>query len=299
MDASADKAKRSLLAAETYTPDLLHLFLRDLETCDSSVAVWDRLVQLSCAVDLPNADFITASILPQKQRTMFVRTSYDSHWLNTQNRDPEQSKWSYFRSHALHHLTPILVGMEFVEDYMHLPEKRVTILREAAQRGMRSGFSVPLRGHAPPQAGIITFSGPHARRDMITIAKAHGWTLNVAALSAYQRFSSLYAWEFLDRNEITEKQRELLELIGTGLQDKHIAERLEISISALRQRLRQLMDKTACQSRAEIAALAMCSGLLPDPQLALDPQAQDVRVYMDGLGAQALNSAPHLASGKK
>lgn len=291
----ANNSKRSLLAAETYTPPLLHEFLRDLEVCDSSDQVWELLVVLGRTLELPYVDFISASTLPHWRRTLFVRTSYDSSWLNHQNQDPDQSKWSYFRSHAMHHLTPLLVGMEFAEDYLHLPEKRVNVLREAARRGMQSGFSVPLRVHAPPQSGIITFSGPHPRRDMMTIVKAHGWTLNVAALSAHQRYISFFAHEFLDRNGISDKQRELFALVGLGLQDKQIAVKLDISVSALRQRMHQLMIKTGCHNRADIAAIAMSTGVLPDPQLTLDPAGKEGILLMDGLGQSALNAAPYEA----
>ncbi len=56
-----------------------------------------------------------------------------------------------------------------------------------------------------------------------------------------------------------------MELIGQGLQDKQVAFELGVSISAVRQRMNHLLDKTGRQSRAELAALAMSLGILPDP----------------------------------
>lgn len=273
---------RALLASEQHTPEHLHGFLRDLEECKTTEDVWQLLVQLSRRLDLPFVDYIAASSAPTWRRTLFLRTSYDSRWLQDVNKDRDLARWSYLRSHAMQHLTPLLTGYEFVDEYLHLPAARVAVLKEAARRGMRAGFSVPLRVHAPPQGGIITFMGDHSRRDMLAIVRAHGWTLNVAALSAHQRYIGFYAAEFFQRNDISEKQREMLTLIGQGYQDKMIAARLEISISALRQRMQSLMTKAGVHNRAEIAALAMSTGLLPDPQRALDPQSDHVLVQIDG-----------------
>lgn len=89
--------------------------------------------------------------------------------------------------------------------------------------------------------------------------------MNTAARVAHQKYMTHFVSEFSERNEITEKQRVLLELIGQGLQDKQVAFELGALISAVRQRMNHLLDKTGRQSRAELAALAMSLGTLPDP----------------------------------
>ncbi len=278
------RSERKFLGAETFTPAALHRFLAGLEETTHSSDVWERLVSLGCEVDLPSIDFIAASGYADWQRTLFIRTSYDSSFLHELSTDPEVHKWSYFRSHAIDRLTPILIGIEFVDDYQPQPDVRRRLLHLAAEQGLRSGFSVPLRIHAPPQAAMITFSGDHSRQRMLEIMQEHGWTLNVAAMAAHQRYMTHFATEFFERNEITDKQRELLQLVGQGLQDKQIAERLGISISALRQRMNGLMSKAQLSNRAEIAALAMSSGLLPDPQLSLDSVA--ILIEMDDAGVR-------------
>lgn len=293
MSTADQQAPRPLLAAEQTTPEPLHTFLRDLEICNSSEAVWKRLVTLSRGLELPAVDYIVACAASSWKRTLFIRTSHDSRWLQEANQDPEVTRWSYFRSHAMDHLTPLMIGLEFVDDNVHMPEARVAVLREAARRGMRAGFSVPLRTHAPPMKGIISFLGDHSRRDMLAITRAHGWTLNVAALTAHQRYIALWSAEFFDRNDISEKQREMLELLGLGYQDKVIADRLDISVSALRQRMQVLMTKAGVHNRAELAALAMSAGLLPDPQRALDPESLNVSVQIDGVETDPQPSHPH------
>ncbi|SLN09588.1 Autoinducer binding domain protein [Roseivivax jejudonensis] len=256
---------RVLSAAERYTPELLQGVLARLEATTHSREVWQIIVETGRTVGLPFVDFVSASGMLDWRPTLFVRTSYDADWLMDQYRDPDLRKWSFFRQHALSCLTPLVIGIDFADEYPPVPPARVALLREAAERGMRAGLSIPLRQNAPPQAALLTFSGDHGRREMRAIVKAHGWTLHAMSLIGHQRYLMHFAEEFTERNEITDKQRALLELIGLGLQDKAIAERLGVSISAVRQRMNSLCAKTGLGSRAELAALAMTLGILPDP----------------------------------
>ena len=257
--------RRELVEAERHVPELLQGFLVDLEATTHSSHVWRLIVRLGQMLNLPYIDFISASNYHNWKKTLFIRTSYDSSWLNEVNLDPDLHKWSYFRTHAMHYLTPLAVGLEFVDENRHIPEARYKVLREAAKRGIRAGFSIPLRVHAPPQSALITFSGDHSKREMTHIIRTHGWALNTAAVMGHQRYMTHFAAEFTERNAISDKQRELLEMIGGGLQDKVIAERLGISVSAVRQRMNNILAKTGLGNRAELAALAMSMGLLPDP----------------------------------
>ncbi|MBA83646.1 helix-turn-helix transcriptional regulator [Thalassobius sp. S69A] len=279
---ASEPSLRTLQEAERFTPPLLYQFLSDLETTTQSLQVWQLLVSLGKSVGLPFIDFIAASSYAEWRRTLFIRTSYDSSWLSEVNKDPEVQKWSTFRCHAMHHLTPIMMGLEFAQDYDQVAPKRLQVLEMAAARGIRAGFSIPLRIHAPPQAALISFSGDHTKEAMIDLLARHGWTLHVAAMAAHQRYMLHFSNEFFDRNEITAKQRELLKMVGQGLQDKQIAADLGISVSALRQRMHSLMVKADLGNRAEIAALAMCTGLLPDPQFTVG--SLDILVEMDDTG---------------
>lgn len=272
--------RRQLLSAERYTPELLQNFLVDLETTQTSAEVWSLIVDVGRTLNLPFIDFICASNFADWKKTLFIRTSYDSTWLNKFNENREVAKWSYFHTHAAHHLTPVAVGLEFIDEYHHIPEQRHAVLREAARRGIKAGFSVPLRSHAPPQAAMISFCGDHSKRDMKRIIQTHGWVLQTVAMAGHQRYLTHFAAEFTERNKISAKQRELLEMIGAGLQDKVIAEKLEVSVSAVRQRMNNILNKTGLTNRAELAALAMSAGLVKDPLNRRDDDDGSILVEM-------------------
>ncbi|MBO9474420.1 autoinducer binding domain-containing protein [Shimia sp. R10_1] len=276
-----EAGRRPLLAAERHTPELLHGFLADLETTQTSAEVWQLIVEVGRTLNLPCIDFICANNFSNWQRTLFIRTSYDSSWLNAHNNDPEVSKWSYFRTHAINCLTPIAVGLEFADEFHHIPQQRYQVLKEAAEHGMRAGFSIPLRLNAPPQAALITFCGDHSKREMRHIIQTHGWVLNTVAMMGHQRYLAHFAAEFTQRNQISDKQRELLEMIGAGLQDKMIAQKLDISVSAVRQRMKNILAKTGLANRADLAALAMSAGLVKDPLNRMHNEEAGILVEMD------------------
>ncbi len=240
-------------------------------------------MRLGRKLGLPFVDYVTAS--GPSERPLFLRASYDTGWLGAHASDMAIGRWSYLSGHSALHLTPIAVGLEFLAEYHPLPESRIAVLQEAARRGLRAGFSIPLRQTMPPRIGQISLAGDHSRREMLAIIHAHGWTLNVAALTAHERFLMLFAQEFPERSRITEKQLELLAMIGAGLQDKQIAERLGVSISAVRHRLQALCGRTGKTSRAELAALAMSLGVLPDPL-----QPRSVETSEAGEGATPANA---------
>ncbi|ETW13684.1 LuxR family two component transcriptional regulator [Roseivivax marinus] len=278
---------RDLIPAERYIPELLQDWLVRLEQTEATGDVWTILVEAGRQTGLPHVDFVSASGLLNWRRTLFLRTTYDANWLMDHYRDDELRRWSYFRHHALTRLTPVVGGLEFVEDYHEVPPGRLRILAEAAERGIRSSFSVPLRQNAPPQSALITFSGDHRRAEMVEIVAQHGWALHALALTGHQRYLLHFAQEFADRNRVTEKQRALLELIGLGLQDKTIAERLGVSVSAVRQRMSALCANTGVDSRAELAGLAMALGILPDPMnRPAEGDPIDHVIEMDNIGAR-------------
>lgn len=269
-------------AAESHFPPRMQATLRALEDTRTSLDVWHLITALGRDVGLPHIDYISASDWRDWTRTLFVRTSYDATWLHAFNDDPDLYRWSYFRSHGLHHLTPITMGLEFVTEYRDLPESRVRVLEEAARRGLRAGISIPLRQTAPPSAAMISFVGDHDRETLLDILARDGWTLTLCAWAAHQRYLQHFSAEILNRNKVTDKQRELLVQIGSGAPDRQIADRLNITVSAVRQRLNALMAKTSCSNRAELAALAMSLGLLPDPLNRPDSPAVTVVQSDDG-----------------
>ena len=63
--------------------------------------------------------------------------------------------------------------------------------------------------------------------------------------------------------EISERELEVLKELVSGASNKCIAERMNLSVDAVKYHLKNLLKKTGCQTRTELAVKACLSGILP------------------------------------
>lgn len=262
---------------ETIAPPRLTRFLARLENTSTSEQVWSLLVALARDVGLLVVDYVCATDYRDWEKVQFIRTTASSDWIDHARANPDIRRTSYFRTHAVHALTPVFVGLEYADLY-NADRARIEIMQLAADMGMRAGIGIPLRMPEPGQAAIMIFGGDLPRARFEHLIQREGWTLHAAALSGHTRYMELFRAEFIARNQLTAKQRELLILVGRGFLDKQIGHDLGISVSAVRQRMASVMARTGTSNRAELAALAMRIGLVPDPML--KPHDEDLTVFL-------------------
>ncbi|MCB1333639.1 MAG: autoinducer binding domain-containing protein [Roseivivax sp.] len=269
---------RPLRAAERFIPaELLEVLLR-LERCTSTDEVWNVVLTLARSLGLEVVDYVYATDFRNWEQAQFIRTTFDSKWLDFVRQFPHIRHTSNFRMHAVHYLTPLMVGPAYLDEQGEIsPEKRRHI-QLSAQMGLEAGVAFPLRMGDPGQAAVMCFGGRLSRRQFDALMDAHGWTLHAAALSAHTRYSELFKAEFIQRNQLTAKQKELIRMVGQGLLDKQIAHGLGISFSAVRQRLTAVQQKTGARNRADLAALAARLGLVSDPLIR--DHAEDLTVFL-------------------
>lgn len=63
--------------------------------------------------------------------------------------------------------------------------------------------------------------------------------------------------------EFTERELEVLIQLISGASNKTIAERMNLSVDTVKYHLKNLLKKTGCQTRTELAVKACRSGILP------------------------------------
>ena len=174
---------------------------------------------------------------------------------------------SNFRTHAVHYLTPVVTGAANLDQYEDLCEDRRRHMALNREMGFNAGISIPLRMGDEGHAAVLSIGGPMNREAFDAIWAEHGWAIHAGALSAHVRYAVFFKAEFIERNQLTEKHKELITLVGKGYLDKQIAHALGISFSAVRQRLIAVQEKIGVQNRADLAAVAARIGLVPDPLL--------------------------------
>jgi len=250
----------------TIIPQDILAFLAALNETQSSEEVWGLFVALAKDKGITVVDYVIATDYQDWQKVQFVRTTLASCWIDFANTDTRVRRKSTFRLHSVNRLEPVLTGYEY-RDLMHnMDAERAFLLKQTAEKyGGRSGIAIPMRMTDPGQAAHMMLAADLPRDAFEDLIKQHGWVLHVCALYAHTRHMELFKTEFILRNRLTEKQREIVAAVGTGLTDKEISARLKISISTVRQRINALHSKTGCRNRADLAALAMRIGLVPDP----------------------------------
>jgi DNA-binding NarL/FixJ family response regulator len=63
---------------------------------------------------------------------------------------------------------------------------------------------------------------------------------------------------------ITPREREVLGLLGTGMSNKEIADRLHLGVTTVKTHVASLMAKTGRDNRIRLAVLAVLAGITPD-----------------------------------
>ncbi|MEC8581443.1 MAG: hypothetical protein VXZ18_11905 [Pseudomonadota bacterium] len=245
-------------------PELLQTTLRELDLAKTSKEVWGTILQLGTTVRLPYIDLVYKAP-HQSEQAATVWKNYNSDWLDRALGASHHCPWTAFRAPLTQGLTPRLAGQQFLDKDTKTTAPLESAYEAAASNGLPSSFVVPVSMHAPPYKGTLSFSGDASRRETLAILRAHGWALQTVALVGFTKLITTQLREFSAGANITEKQSDILRLLGEGLKDREIADCLGVTVSAVRQRMTSMSKNTGLHTRAELAALAMSLGLLSDP----------------------------------
>lgn len=268
----------ALRGTETFLPARLLNFTLRLETTRTTDAIWDLFLDLAQSLDLPVVDYVYATDFRNWEQAQFIRTTFSSDWFDRLRQFPHIRTTSNFRMHGCKYLTPMKIGPAYFDQMGEISRDKRRHVLLAAEQGLNAGIAFPLRMGDPGHAAMLAFGGRHSAEAFDALLATHGWTLHAAALSGHARYTELFKAEFVERNQLTPKQMELLRLVGQGMMDKQIAHQLGISFSAVRQRLASVQQKTGTTTRADLAALAARAGLVPDPLL--KAHADDLTVFL-------------------
>lgn len=247
-----------------HVPELLQTTLGELDLAKTSKEVWGTILQLGTTVRLPYIDLVYKAP-HQTEQAAKVWKNYNSDWLDRVLGASHHCPWTEFRAPLIQGLTPRLAGQQFLDKDTKTTAPLESAYEAAASNGLTSSFVVPVSMHAPPYKGTLSFSGDASRRETLAILRAHGWALQTVALVGFTKLITTQLREFSADANITEKQSDILRLLGEGLKDREIADCLGVTVSAVRQRMTSMSKNTGLHTRAELAALAMSLGLLSDP----------------------------------
>ncbi|WP_037357141.1 response regulator [Amycolatopsis orientalis] len=155
---------------------------------------------------------------------------------------------------------PSLDGVSATARILAGPDKpRVLILTvfdldEYVYRALRAGAAGFLLKDSPPET-LISGIQAVARGDML-----FGPTITRRLVEAYT--STPPAEPAPELTALTEREREVLRLVGTGMSNADIAARLLVSEATVKTHLNRLMSKLGISSRAQAVVVAYETGLV-------------------------------------
>ncbi|WP_409184934.1 response regulator [Amycolatopsis sp. VS8301801F10] len=155
---------------------------------------------------------------------------------------------------------PSLDGVSATARILAGPDKpRVLILTvfdldEYVYRALRAGAAGFLLKDSPPET-LISGIQAVARGDML-----FGPTITRRLVEAYT--SAPPAEPAPELSGLTEREREVLRLVGTGMPNAEIAARLLVSEATVKTHLNRLMPKLGISSRAQAVVVAYETGLV-------------------------------------
>ncbi len=255
--------------SEATLPAPLFSFLQQLGEAQNSGEVWSNFKSLSKAFGLPSVTYIHSGCpldpsIDEENRWHILSTSEDPRTRKLPSMPLLDAFFAAPPTRAVS-LTPKLVQMREPqmsdEEYARQSDLLVKL-------GMPVGLTIPLMSGDAQENAVILVGTPRSEAECNSILERFGCGLHLAAMASHARYCSLYKQEFAERAQLTEKQTELIALVGAGLLDKQIAHQLGISFSAVRQRLAAVQHKTGARNRAHLSAMAMRIGLSPDPLMA-------------------------------
>ena len=95
---------------------------------------------------------------------------------------------------------------------------------------------------------------------IISIAQGEAPISRMLAVKILQEFSGQK--QIVEDSRLSEREREVLQLISQGLSNKEISEKLYISESTVKNHLRNILDKLHLQNRTQLIAFAYKNGLV-------------------------------------
>lgn len=118
--------------------------------------------------------------------------------------------------------------------------------------------------HNALDMGALALGGPGAVRIMRALFE-----------STWQAAKPFGAPPRRDQHELTDQEREILILLGTGRTDERVARQLGVSLRTVRRVMSQLMVRMNARSRFQAGLMARDLGWIPEPAFSVFPGPQE------------------------
>lgn len=200
-------------------------------------------------------------------RLIYIHVTPSSAMMNTNlpaawtqhYRDSEYQEIDPFLTHCCATLGPIGTGSDYCSDYDYLSDAQRRLIHEAAEFGMRAGFSATVRLRGSGGLGGWNLGSTLDRGQVEAIRIEKEPLLRMVAMYAHERLR-----EAPEPNlpSLSRRELECLTWLMKGDRTKDIAKRLNLSPAAIELYVRNARIKLGARTREHAIARAIANGLL-------------------------------------
>jgi DNA-binding CsgD family transcriptional regulator len=156
---------------------------------------------------------------------------------------------------------PLNFGTMFADDLPGLTKRQLEFFQYAAESGISMAFGVPVALCQDKEfGGWIVGCGSGTRRQFKLLQKEAAGRVMLASLIAHERMQQLEPLSMDCDGVLSPRERECLIWLSQGLRTAQIAEKLGLSVSAVRLYLVNARKKLGGKTREHAVALAIVRG---------------------------------------
>lgn len=173
--------------------------------------------------------------------------------------DSEYQDIDPFLTHCCASLGPIGTGSDYCSDYDYLSDAQRRLIHEAAEFGMRAGFSATVRPRGSGGVGGWNLGSTLDRGQIEAIRVEKEPLLRMVAMYAHERLRDAPA---PDVPSLSRRELECLYWLMQGDRTKDLAQRLNLSPAAIELYVKNARTKLGASTREHAIARAIAVGLL-------------------------------------
>lgn len=238
-------------------------FLTRLSKTGASKAAWKETKAFMRGL---GASHLVYGFGDQPDNFHFETTLHEGkdRWWMERYEEEGYAAFDYSLHHALHHVTPIEMGVDYLPEHPNLHTASAQVVHEIVDTGFRSAVTFPLRGTTAHARGGFTFATELAKPEFQKLLLKHGLVIALAAQHFHAHMQTLLTSESAtpDTQKLTARQTLVLNWIMEGLTPQEVADKLGLSYETVKFHLRGARERLGTTTVAHTVATALKRGFL-------------------------------------
>lgn len=234
----------------------------EVESCTNLEVMWTHFEQTLAGLGFDHFIYLYAS---SPSQILYAQANIEVH------QDPN-NPYDPFLDYCCNNYAVTKTGIAYVQDYPYLPPHAVKLIEQAAEKGFRSGFGIPMRLKNAPTFGGFNLGTPLDRTAFDSKYLPHLEALRAFCLVTHRRFEELAGHSLYEQGkkkaavpaslileQLSKREREVLAQLAQGATRPQTANNLGISEHTVGTHIKNIYAKLEVNSNIEAVTLYLQS----------------------------------------